>query len=413
MAGRPRLAIGTYGSIQTTELARGRFRALTRFRDWDGQTRQVGATGESRNAAITALKLDLQERMRHAGTQGSLTPDSKFTDLADAWLDDLRLDVDRAESTKETYERQLRGSVLPFFADFAVREITVGRIERYLKQQRLRSFSMAKHSKTTLSMVLAFGVRQGLLERNPVKETSQLKKPKRVPKALTSEELAAIRTAAREFGTDPHWLGPRPDGQVRDLIEVMLGTATRIGEALALRKCDVDVTAEPPRVEICGTIIQRSGVPVYRQEHPKTKESNRLVPVPAFAAEVLRRRLALLPADAEPEHLLFFSKNDTPLIPANVRRQFRKILGLAGLADAGISPHAFRRTGATAIAHELGLQAAADMLGHTSTAVTKEHYAEPDRTVTSKPAEVLQRLAPEPPAPHDGVDSISWDDWEE
>lgn len=158
--------------------------------------------------------------MRHAGTQGSLTPDSKFTDLADAWLDDLRLDVDRAESTKETYERQLRSSVLPFFADFAVREITVGRIERYLKQQRLRSFSMAKHSKTTLSMVLAFGVRQGLLERNPVKETSQLKKPKRVPKALTPEELAAIRTAAREFGTDPHWLGPRPDGQVRDLIEV-------------------------------------------------------------------------------------------------------------------------------------------------------------------------------------------------
>ncbi|GAA1812381.1 hypothetical protein GCM10009749_21990 [Agromyces neolithicus] len=32
-------------------------------------------------------------------------------------------------------------------------------------------------------------------------------------------------------------------------------------------------------------------------------------------------------------------------LPANVRRQFRKILELAGLADAGISPHAFRRTG--------------------------------------------------------------------
>jgi integrase len=412
MVGRPRLAIGTYGTIQTTEMARGRFRALTRFRDWDGQTRQVVATAESRNAAVTALKLELQARMRHAGTQGSLTPDSKFADLADAWLDDLRLDVDRAESTKETYERQLRSSVLPFFADFAVREITVGRIERYLKQQRQRSFSMAKHSKTTLSMVLAFGVRQGLLERNPVKETSQLKKPKRVPKALTADELAAIRTAAREFGTGPNWYGPRPDGQVRDLIEVMLGTATRIGEALALRKCDIDVTADPPRVEICGTIIHRTGVPVYRQAHPKTKESNRLVAVPAFAAEVLRRKLAALPLDAEPEHLLFFSKNGTPLMPANVRRQFRKILELAGLADEGISPHAFRRTGATAIAHELGLQAAADVLGHTSTAVTKEHYAEPDRRVTSAPAKALQRLAPESPAPADGAEDFDWDSWD-
>ncbi|MFD4422954.1 hypothetical protein ACFWN7_15825 [Agromyces sp. NPDC058484] len=36
--------------------------------------------------------------------------------------------------------------------------------------------------------------------------------------------------------------GPKPDGQVRDLIEVMLGTATRIGETLALRKCDVVVS---------------------------------------------------------------------------------------------------------------------------------------------------------------------------
>ncbi|WP_448809908.1 tyrosine-type recombinase/integrase [Agromyces bauzanensis] len=156
----------------------------------------------------------------------------------------------------------------------------------------------------------------------------------------------------------------------------MLGTATRIGEALALRKCDIDVTADPPRVEICGTIIQRSGVPVYRQEHPKTKESNRLVAVPTFAAEVLRRRLALLPPDAEPEHLLFFSKNGTPLIPANVRRQFRKILVLADLADAGISPHAFRRTGATAIAHELGLLAAADARGGSEGAAPRGDHAD-------------------------------------
>lgn len=69
-----------------------------------------------------------------------------------------------------------------------MREITVDGIERYLKQQRPRSFSMANHSNTTLSLVLAFGVRQGLLERHPEKETSQPNRPKRVPKVLTAEE---------------------------------------------------------------------------------------------------------------------------------------------------------------------------------------------------------------------------------
>ncbi|WP_442784415.1 hypothetical protein [Cryobacterium sp. CAN_C3] len=60
----------------------------------------------------------------------------------------------------------------------------------------------------------------------------------------------------------------------------------------------------------------------------------------------------------------------------------------------GSPPHAFRRTGATLLANELGLQAAADVLGHTSTSTTKAHYAEPDRAVKSEPATVLQWLAP-------------------
>lgn len=58
-----------------------------------------------------------------------------------------------------------------------------------------------------------------------------------------------------------------------------------------------------------------------------------------------------------------------------------------------ITPHSFRRMGATLLANELGMQAAADMLGHTSTSTTKAHYAEPDRTVTSEPTQVLQRPA--------------------
>jgi integrase len=59
-----------------------------------------------------------------------------------------------------------------------------------------------------------------------------------------------------------------------------------------------------------------------------------------------------------------------------------------------ISPHAFRRTGATLLANELGIQTAADVLGHTSTSTTKAHDAEPDRRLKAQPAIVLQKLAP-------------------
>ncbi|WP_198169845.1 tyrosine-type recombinase/integrase [Agromyces laixinhei] len=244
-----------------------------------------------------------------------------------------------------------------------------------------------------LSMVLGFAARRELIPRNPIKEVSRMKAPKRTPKALTPEQIAAIREAARHYRTSAETMGPKSDGLVRDLIEVMLGTATRIGEVLALRKRDVDMTADPPQVHINGTVIVRTGVGVLRQDHPKTHESNRVVAVPAFAAEVIRHRLTIIGGEGD-ESLLFATRTGTPLTPNNIRRTFRKILEVAGLKDLKISPHAFRRTGATLLAKELGMQAAADMLGHTSTSTTKAHYAEPDRTVKSAPADVLQQLAP-------------------
>lgn len=394
MAGRPRLPIGTFGEIRAVKISGGRFRASTRFRDWDGQTRQVSASGQSANAAKSALRETLAGRMRVGGAGDGLSVDSPFSDLADAWLDDLRVDPSRSDGTKEVYERELTSLVLPTFQHFTIREVTVGRVEHFLKTQHAKSYARAKHSRTILSMILAFAVRREIIPRNPVKETSRLKKPKRVPKALTADQIRAIRTAARDWRTEPGRLGPRPDGQVRDVIELMLGSLTRIGETLALRKCDVDMTAEPPTIHVCGTIVVRKGAGVFRQSKPKTDESNRVVAIPAFAASVVRRRLALIPGE-HPEHLLFYTRRGTPLAPHNVRRGFREILKDAGLEGLEISPHAFRRTGATLLMNELGIETAADVLGHTSTKTTKEHYAEPNRAVNPIPAAILERLAPE------------------
>jgi integrase len=228
-----------------------------------------------------------------------------------------------------------------------------------------------------------------------MKDASRMKKPLQSPKALTTDQIAAIRRAAREWRTEDGLMGPRSDGQVRDIIEVMLGTATRIGETLALRQCDVDLDVDPPQVNISGTLVVHNGVGVHRQEHPKTHELNRDVGVAQFAADVIYQRMALL----DPEgtgHLLFYSRVGTPLTRYNVRRTFRRIVRDAGLDGMDITPHSSHRTGATLLVNELGLHAAADTRGHTSTSTTKARYAEPDRRVKSEPTEVMQRLAPPP-----------------
>lgn len=384
--GRPRTAIGTFGQISITPVG-GKYQARTRYRDLDGRLRRVTAVGRSRRAAEALLKERLLNRPG-LGAGGVLSRSSSFGDLADLWLVDLAL-RDIAENTKENYRDDLRVHVRPFFGHYTLGEITTGRVEWFLKSQRAISHSRAKHSRTLLNQIFAFALRNDVLHRNPVEGTSPLSKPKNQVRALTLDQVHAIRTAATAWRTGPGVKGPKPDGQVRDAIEVLLGTALRPGEVLALRPRDITDGPRGMVAHVRGTVVYQQGRGTFRQDHPKTEASVRHVPVPEFAAEVLRRRLA----DLDPGHderTIFANRGGGPLSQHNFRRTFREFLVLAGLQESGITPRWYRRTGATVLARGLGVDAAATHLGHTSKAITEGHYIEPDTTVDFRPSEVLQ-----------------------
>jgi integrase len=209
--------------------------------------------------------------------------------------------------------------------------------------------------------------------------------------ALSAGQVEAIRVAVRSWRRGPGHSGPPPDGQLEQIIEVMLGTSARIGEVLTIRKCDVDVTSSPATVRIAGTIVSPAGKPTHRQAHPKTAKSTRRVSVPSFTAAVLRDRLVQV-AHEETDHLIFFSRSGTPLTTNNVRRRLRAVLGDAGIE--GVTPHSFRRTVATVIDRVGGADLAAELLGHSSSKITKEHYIQPDEAVDPVTAQILESLAP-------------------
>ncbi len=387
MAGRPRTAVGTYGTL-TVRRRDGRAIAETRIRDADGQVRQVRVRARTAEQARAKLKQRLMSRPGF-GNGGVLRPDSSFARLADLWLADLEL-RDLAEGTKDGYRDGLRLHLRPALEHYTLAEITTGRVEWFLNSQTAISHSRGRQSRTLLNLMFAFALRHDAIARNPVEGTSQLRKPKGTPKALTLEQVAAIRAAAATWRTQPGLPGPKSDGQVRDIIEVLLGTAMRPGEVLALRPCDITDGPDGMVAHVRGTVVQRKGAGTLRQQHPKTQSSVRDIAVPHFAAEVLRRRLGEMAA-VQDECTIFASRRGGPLSPYNVRRTFRSILELAGLADTGISLRWYRRTGATVIARGMGSDGAAAFLGHTSTVITEGHYIEPDRTVDVTPAVHLER----------------------
>jgi integrase len=391
--------VGTFGEIWLADLDNGSVEARTWYRDDDGKSRQVRATGPTDTAAKIALKAAIATRGTRSGF-GDLTRNSSFTDLVDLWLEDLDLEDSIAESTRALYERNMRQLVMPAFENFTLRECTVGRVDRFLKSvAKNGSPSMAKQAKTVLSLAFGLAVRYEALPSNPVRDTKRIKKADTETVALTLDQIHAIRTAASEWRREDGLPGPKPDGQLEAIIEVMLGTSCRIGEVLALRKCDVDVESDPVRVSVRGTIVYIKGKGTFRQPRPKTSSSARTVAVPSWTAKVLRERLAKIDGERS-DHLVFFSRNGTPLTTANVRRRLRAVLAKAKIE--GVSPHAFRRTVATELERSANVDLAAKMLGHTSTEITRKHYIEKDDQVDPVTAQILERLAPVQPKPAKG-----------
>jgi integrase len=278
------MTVGTFGDISVIQAASGSCRAEARYRDWDGRVRKVTASGPSKRAAKFALREKLSTRMR-VGANGRLTSDSSFGALAELWLEDIALSKELADGTKELYGRELRTLVMPTFEPFALREITVGRVDRFLKLEAGRSYARARHSRVVLNLMFNFALRQEAVVRNPVTGTMRLKRPKTNPKALNLEQIEQIRLAAKVWRTGDSLNGPKPDGQVRDLIEVILGTGARIGEVLAIRKGDINAATMPLRVSIAGTIVVLKAALC----------TGRIVPRPILSTEPSRYRSSLRP----------------------------------------------------------------------------------------------------------------------
>lgn len=323
--GGPRTPIGTFGVIATSAQPSGNHIAKTRYRDWDGKSRLVQATGSSRSAAERKLKQKLSERsLRQPGFNG-MSADSPSPELVAYWLEDMEIEDRLSRTTRNLYERAMRSLVLPAFKELTLRAIGVARCDYFLKHLAKRSYSRAKHARVILRLALALAVRHEILPRNPMDHVSRLHQRKTLPDAFTIAEVHEIRAAIKAWESRRILAGPRPDRQLGQIVEVMLSTSAGIGEVLAIRLRDLDLDGPIPTARIGGTIISRKGEPTHRQDHPKTDRSVRRVALPSFAQQAIRSRL-LRSGDTEPDALHRHHRTSTA-----ARRDLRSAGAIPGL----------------------------------------------------------------------------------
>jgi integrase len=159
-----------------------------------------------------------------------------------------------------------------------------------------------------------------------------------------------------------------PTDRDRVLTMVLGWTGVRVGEALALRREDVDVLRR--RVRVARAVVEVGGEVFLGS--PKTHAS-RTVAFPPFLAEILGAWMASVPAGG----ILFPNGNGDHLHETNWKhRVFDRAAARAQLTPPALRVHDLRHSAASfAISSGASVKAVQRQLGHRSATTTLDRYA--------------------------------------
>jgi integrase/recombinase XerD len=303
--------------------------------------------------------------------------------LIQTYLDHLTVERGMSRHTVGAYGRDLR-RYAAYLADQGITDssqVTGAMIGNYLERLRegvkapdgtgwieppLASASAAR-AVIAVRSLHRFARAEGLVAEDPARSIHPPKPPRRLPKALSLEEvqaMLAVPAADTEIG-------------IRDaaLLELLYGTGIRISEAVALDVDDVE------RLVRAGA---GESVPGLRVLGKGSKE--RIVPVGSYAraalsAYLIRGRPVLAAGRGTPA--LFLNTRGTRLSRQSAWAILRSVAEKAGIT-ADVSPHTLRHSYATHLLDGgADVRVVQELLGHASvtttqiyTLVTIEHLRE-------------------------------------
>ena len=247
----------------------------------------------------------------------------------------------------EVHSKQtiLRLHLGPCFGALKLADITVRHIERY-KADKLNGGLGPKSINNTLTVLrrmLVLAAEWGVIKDVP--KIKWLKAPKPDFDFLDFDEAARLMSAA-----DPAW---------RPMITIALKTGLRLGELLALRWSDVDLTA--------GRLVVRRAVARGIVGTPKSGKSREV----ALSQEAIRT-LAACRSAHDPSDLVFADPNGAMLTKHTSKHPLWRASKRAGLRLFGW--HTLRHTFASHLAMRgVPLVAIQQLLGHSTIEMTMRY----------------------------------------
>jgi integrase len=407
--GKQKLQPGEHGEIFLQETSPGKWRGRTRLCLWDNTEVWVSRNASTDDGARLKVQKGVVERLGTARGSDDLKPTSKVGMACRQWIEEMR---ERSSWPKppilpqsvDEYERVIGNHVVPRLGQRRLNELTPAMCQKFL-DTLLKQGKGGKHNMVTttrqvrnvVNQVLDRAVVHDALRDNPMRKTIAPSKVKPVPKAITALEIGRLRMIVRSWETSREGkLGPKPTGHLRVAVDVMLGAGLRIGEVMALRWGEVNLSPDGlPTLAVEATMTDIKGQGVVRQGKPKTEAGMRIIILPPFAVDALN---SIRPAVTSAEMAVFQGRlfkdgrnAGRPVSTHNLRRMLRTALELADMKGA-VHPHLLRSTVATQVARKMRTADAAALLGHAIDAgITGRYYIERLRLAPDTSA-VLQAM---------------------
>lgn len=381
---RPRTEIGTFGTIQISEVRPGLFEARARFRLRNGRMARPRRRAKSGTAAERKLKKAMSEMADQVAGK-KINRDTRFGRVIDVWLTEFQEKVDRGErATKSLYDYQDSADQLrKHMGELTCAEAeNSGLCDETLKAIRRDAgksnrskggsgYAAAKRARTVLTGVCAVAVRHQAMRVNPAKGVEEIEKSATGPvRALEPDERTDFRTKLRTYCEKKavaKGVGVRGQAwtDLPDIVDGCLATGSRPGELLATPGTNVAPGART--VLLDHHLVRIEGKGMERVYGRKGGEPPVKPMYPTWAAPMFTRRK--LAAGDGP---LFPTWNGQWLDPSNVAKRLREACDEIGYG--WVSARMFRHTVGTHITDTgLSNEHASDQLGNTSE-VVERHY---------------------------------------
>jgi len=275
--------------------------------------------------------------------------------------DEFGLEISDSVETDALRRREQPGEVAGQIAQPSITEkicsADADMIRGFLSHLSEHQYSPATMARkiATLRSFYKWAHRVGLVDSNPMTLIRTPRQTKRLPKAITIEQVEQLLSAPSE-----HDLLGRRD---RAMLETLYSTGIRVSELVGLNLSDLDLEGEAMHVRGKG-------------------KKERLVPLGSHALTAIRSYIEMVKQDprfsgsfenrTEGQKLpLFLNKHGKRLSSRSVRRKLDKYLREIGL-DPSISPHTLRHSFATHLLDNgADLRSVQELLGHQSLSTTQ------------------------------------------